>query len=380
MSGTCLYFDNNATTKLLPEVLDCMTPFLGEEFGNPSTVYPLGVKARDSIELARRQVADLIHADKNEIIFTSGGSESNSTAIFSLIRSDQKRKHILTSPVEHDSIILVMDYLKKCGYEIEYVPVDSLGRIDLPKMVNLIRNDTLLISIMFANNEIGNIYDIKSISDLARSKGVFFHTDAVQAVGKIPVDLSNLDIDTLSLSGHKFHAPKGVGVLYVNKRCQFFPIIFGHQEGLKRGGTENVSSIVGLGQAAHIAESTLTQKMKTVSEIRDYFEKKIEENINEVVINGDILHRTPNTSNISFPGISGDQIVLMLALKGICISTGSACNSKDISPSHVLSAMNIPESLIRSIRVSFDSENKKSEVDMLITELTATVKNIRKRR
>lgn len=380
MNKNTYYFDNNATTNITHEVLDEMIPYLENFYGNPSSIYPFGVKVRGAIENARHQLAELIGSKETEIIITSGGTESNCSAIMSGVNLYPEKKHIITSSVEHSSILTLLRLLEAKGYKVDYIPVDSQGRIDYEYIQKSISANTLLVSVMYANNEIGNIYDIKRICEIARYYGACVHTDAVQAVGKIPIDVNKLDVDMLSLSGHKFHAPKGVGALYIRENKKYYPLISGHQENGKRGGTENVASIVAIGKAAEITKKNIVEKNIYISNLRDEFEKFLINTFTNVYIYGDCTNRLSNTTNVAFEDIKGEEIVLLLALKGIYVSTGSACNSKSIEPSHVLSAMSVPENRVRSIRVSFSESNTFEDVIILEEQLTNAIKQLARKK
>ena len=373
-----IYFDNNATTSISNDVYKSMIPYLTSEYGNPSSTYHFGNKNKVAINDARKSIADMLSCLPEEIMFTSGGSESNCAAILSCIKLNPTKKKIVTSSVEHASIMETMAYLEKIGYIVKYAPVNSSGNIDMEYLKKEIDDTTCLVSIMFANNEIGCIYDISSISKLARNVGTLFHTDAVQGFGKTNIDINTLDVDFLSLSGHKFHAPKGIGALYIKKGTPFEPLVFGHQERGMRGGTENVASIVGIGVAAHNAKANLDSFITKTSLLHEYFEKKISETFPEVMIHGKQSKRLTNTCNFSFPAINGEEIVMILASKGICVSTGSACNSVSIEPSYVLTAMNVPKDYLRSIRVSFSDINTIEEIDYFIKQLKFTVDSLKK--
>ena len=374
-----IYFDNNATTKCIQEVLKEMEPYMKEQFGNPSSIYSFGANIKDKINHARQMVAKLLNAKAEEIIFTSGASESNTTAIMSAVNNNPEKKHIITTKVEHASIMENMKYLERQGYNITYLSVDNLGRLDLKQLKQSIREDTFLISIMMANNEIGNLYPIKEISEIIKGKNILFHTDATQAVGKISIDVKRLNIDTLSFSGHKVNAPKGIGVLYVKNKTPFTPLIFGHQEKNKRGGTENVPYIIGLGKAVEIILDDNYKSNQKIKELRDYMEAKIKNNIEDVLIYGDVDNRLCNTSNIAFKGVKAEELLLMLESFNIYVSTGSACNSESIEPSYVLTACNADLNNYSPIRISLGKENTKEEIDIFIKILKDIIKNMRRK-
>lgn len=381
--GSCMnsriYLDNNATTKCDEEVLDAMLPYLNEKYGNASSTYSFGKEIKDEISKARRNVAKLLNADENEIVFTSCASESNVTAIMNAVRNYPEKKHIITTKIEHASIMETLKYLENIGYDITYLSVDSFGKIDLNELKNAITESTCLIAIMMANNEIGNIYPIKEIGKIAKEHNVLFHCDCVQAIGKVKIDVKEMNIDTLSLSGHKINAPKGIGVLYVRNEIPYIPLIFGHQEGNKRGGTENVPYIIGLGKAAELILNDNYESNNRLKQLRDYMEKEIKEKISDVVIYGDLEERLPNTSSIAFKGVKADELLLMLESFNIFISTGSACNSKVAEPSHVLTACNADLENYSPIRVSLGKYNTQEEIDIFVKRLINIVSMIRRR-
>ncbi|MFA6280973.1 MAG: cysteine desulfurase NifS [Candidatus Omnitrophota bacterium] len=375
-----IYLDNNATTAVALEVFEAMKPFLTEEYGNPSSMHTFGGKIRKNIDASRQAVCDLLGAnDPSEIIFTSCGTESDNTAIIGTLRSYPEKKHIITTKVEHPAVLSLARYLETQGYRLTYLDVDEGGMLDLNELKSAIDNDTVLISIMHANNETGVIFPIEEIAEIARMRNIAFHTDAVQSVGKIPFKLNQIPIDILSLSGHKLHAPKGIGALYVRKGTKFSPfLIGGHQELNRRGGTENVASIVGLGVACELAKRNLEDENTRVRKLRDKLENAIVEKISNVRVNGNKNSRLPNTSNIGFEFIEGESILLKLDEKGIAASSGSACTSGSLMPSHVLRAMGIPFTFIQgSIRFSLSCYNKEEEIDQVIEWLPAIIKNLR---
>ena len=372
-----IYLDNNATTFVSDEVYNSMLPYLKEDCGNPSSTYSIGRSVKEEINKARSNVAKLLNADPDNIIFTSCGSESNVTAIMSAIRSNPDKKHIITTKVEHASIIVTMGYLERIGYEVTYLEVDNEGKINPEDLKSAIKEDTCLISIMLANNELGNIYPIKEMAKIAHEKNIVFHCDAVQAVGKFKIDVKDLDVDYLSFSGHKIHAPKGIGVLYIKDSKKFIPLIFGHQEKNRRGGTENVPYIIGLGKAAELILNDEFKKEKEIEELRNYMEEEIKKNIEDVYIYGDLDNRTPNTSSIAFKGVKADELMLLLESFNIFVSTGSACNSELAVPSHVLTAVGADLDNYSPIRVSLGKYNTKEEIDEFIKTLIRTVKMLR---
>ena len=374
------YFDNSATTKIKEEVLHEMLPYLSIEYGNPSSIYSIGRSAKRAIEEARKRVAELINCKPEEIYFTSCGSESDNTALKGIAYANkEKGKHIITSKIEHPAILHSCQNLEKKGFEVTYIDVDKEGFINLESLKNSIRKDTILISIMFANNEIGTIEPIEQIAKIAHSNGIIYHTDAVQAVGNIPVDVQKMDIDMLSLSGHKIYAPKGIGALYVKKGIEFERFMDGgHQEKNKRSGTENVAEIVALGKACKIAEKNIEQYQNKLSSLRNYCLEKIKENISNIQINGTMEKRLPGNINISFENIDSGELLLKLDEVGICASGGSACSSKEASPSHVLTAIGVPSELAKgALRLTFGDFNTMSDVDYLVQNLSRIVNELR---
>ena len=371
------YFDNAATTKLDEKVLKEMLPYLIQNYGNASSPYKLGRHSRKAVEISREKVANALNANKNEIYFTSGGSESDNTALFGIASAySSKGKHIITSQIEHPAILETCKQLEKEGYEITYLPVDDNGAVSIEELKKVIKPSTILISIMFANNEIGTIQPIKEISTIAHSHGIIFHTDAVQAVGNVKIDVKKLEIDALSLSGHKFYGPKGIGALYVSENIKFDKFINGgHQEKNMRAGTENVAGIVGLGEAINLADKNLEKHQSKMTNLRNYFFEEILKNFKDVKINGDLSNRLPGNANLSFKNINGNKILLDLDKYGICISTGSACSSSSNNASHVLKAIKVPKDYINgSIRVTIGKNNTKEEVDYLLEKLKEIIK------
>jgi len=374
-----IYMDNNATTRVAPEVVDVMLPFFGEVYGNPSSAHTFGGEVGKHIRRAREHVASLIHASPDEIVFTSCGTESDSTAIWSAIASYPEKRHIVTSRVEHPAVKNLFEHLAKKGYQITFVPVDRQGRLDLDYLHDHLRDDTAVVSIMWANNETGVVFPIEEIAAAVRRRGIVFHTDAVQAVGKIPVDVQQVPLDMLSLSGHKIHAPKGVAALYIRKGTRFAPfLIGGHQERNRRGGTENVAAIVGLGEAARLAAAKMKTAGEKSSRLRDRLEAGLVSRIPKTMVNGDPRHRLPNTTNISFEYIEGESILLMMDELGICASSGSACTSGSLEPSHVLRAMGVPFTAAHgSIRFSLSEHNTEDDIDYTIEKLPDIVARLR---
>ncbi len=363
-SESLLYFDNNATTALDPAVVETMMPFLTELYGNPSSAYSFGSRVGKAVEHARAQVAALLDCEPREIVFTGCGSEGNNTAINSALAADPDRRHIVTSTVEHSATKNHCERLARRGYEVTWLPVDEGGRIDPSEAEKAIRTDTAIVSLMWANNETGVLFPVEEIAGLARAKGAYFFTDAVQAVGKIPISLQHSAIQFLSLAGHKLHAPKGVGALYVSRRVKFTPLLIGgSQEGGRRGGTENVASIVALGKAAELAGLAMHDEETRVCAMRDRFERTILENVPGTEVNGDAAERLPNTTNLYFPGIESEALLVLLDKKAMCASAGSACTAGSLHPSHVLTAMGFSTERARaSLRFSFSRFNTDEEV------------------
>lgn len=366
------YFDNSATTRVKPEVLEEMFPYLNIEYGNPSSIYSIGRSAKRAVEEARKRVASLINCKPEEIYFTSCGSESDNTALKGIAYANKdKGKHIITSKIEHPAILNSCKSLERHGFNITYIDVEETGIINLEKLQNSITEDTILISIMFANNEIGTIEPIKEIAQIAHKHNIIFHTDAVQAVGNVPIDVKKMDIDMLSLSGHKIYAPKGIGALYVKEGIEFERFMDGgHQEKNKRAGTENVAQIVGLGKACQIAEKNLEQYQNKLKNLRDYCIEQIKNKIPSIHINGTMESRLPGNINISFEKIESEELLFRLDSLGICASGGSACSSGDNNPSHVLTAIGLPNELAKgAIRFTFGDFNTKDDVDYLVKSL-----------
>lgn len=373
-----IYLDNNATTKIDSDVLYEMLPYLKEDYGNPSSIYSFGKSIKDKITDARRNVAKLINAREDEIIFTSCASESNVTAIMSATKEYPNKRHIITTSVEHASIMETMKYLESIGYRITYLEVDSNGKLNLDELKKSITEDTLLIAVQMANNEIGNIYPIEEIGKIAKDNNILFHSDSVQAVGKIKIDVEKLNINTLSISGHKIHAPKGIGVLYVKEGTPYHQLIFGHQENNRRGGTENVAYIIGLGKAAEKILLDEYKESKRLQLLRDKLEQEILKNIDDVVIYGDKENRMPNTSSIAFKGVNAEVLMLRLEGFGIYVSTGSACNSELAEPSHVLTSCKADLENYSPIRISLSKYTKEEEIDTFIKRLINIINMIRK--
>jgi len=384
-----IYLDNNATTQLDPAVIEEMLPFLTKYYGNPSSGYGFAAKARKAVDLARQRLAALLGCEPSEIVFTSGGTESNNTVINSALQFDPRGKfatgrirrggHVVTSAVEHSAVLGPCQDLAKRGCEVTFLGVDRHGNVDLAELEAAIRPDTAFVSIMWANNETGVLFPVEKIAEICREKSVLFHTDAVQATGKIPVRLRDTPINFLSLSAHKFHGPKGVGALYVNRRTRFHPLIAGGgQEDGRRGGTENVAAIVGLGKAAERAVEYLSEEKTPVRSMRDRFEKAILETVSGASVNGAGAARVPNTSSFSFEGIESPAALLLLDRHRICCSAGSACRTGSQEASHVLRAMNSDtNSARRSLRFSFGRFNTDAQIDRVIEVVPKVIEKLR---
>jgi len=374
-----VYLDNNATTSVAPEVIEAMTPFFRDLWGNPSSMHAFGGQVRQYVENARRQVADFIGADKSEIIFTSCGTESNNMAIRGTMEASAGRLNFITTRVEHPAVLEPVRMLKDRGYNVIELDVDSSGQIDLGQLKRVLGYGPALVSIMWANNETGVMFPVSEIVDMVKAAGGIMHTDAVQIVGKMPIDLRAIKVDLLSLSGHKLHAPKGIGALYVRKGTRVAPLLLGgHQEGGKRGGTENVPYIVGLGMACELAGKNISGEMTRVSAMRDRLQKGILEKCSNVRVNGDQVHRLPNTLNISFLYIEGESILYHLSDLGIAASSGSACTSGSLEPSHVIRAMGVPFIAAHgSIRFSLSRYNTDADIDYVLESLPPVIKKLR---
>jgi len=374
-----IYFDNNATTKVAEEVLDEMKPLFCDLYGNPSSMHTFGGQISHRMRKAREQVAALLGCEPSEIIFTSCGTESDNTAIKGALAAYPDKRKVITTRVEHPAVLSVCRDLENLGYNVVELAVDKLGRLDLAELEDNLDDDTAIVSIMYANNETGVIFPIAQIAELVTDKGIVFHTDAVQAVGKITLNLSKSNIDLLSLSGHKLHGPKGVGVLYVKKGTRMSPfMIGGHQEAGRRAGTENVPGIVGLGKACELAAENLEEENSKVKYLRDKLENAILKSCPDSRLNGDKDHRLPNTTNISFEFIEGEAILLMLDRIGICASSGSACTSGSLEPSHVLRAMGVPFTAAHgSIRFSLSRYNTEQEVDFTVEKTPGIINHLR---
>lgn len=376
-----IYLDNNATTMVDPKVVEAMMPFFTEQFGNPSSMHSFGDKVGRAIKQARKQIQQLIGAEyDSEIVFTSCGTESDSTAILSALKAQPDRKKIITTNVEHPAVLTLCEYLKKEDYKVHQLHVDEKGRLDLEEYEELLDSRTAIVSVMWANNETGTIFPVEQMAEMAHEKSVMFHSDAVQAVGKIPIDLKATKIDMLSISGHKLHAPKGVGVLYLRRGTRFRPLLRGgHQERGRRAGTENTASIVGLGKAAELALEHIEHENTFVKSLRDHLEKGILAAIPNCFVTGDPDNRLPNTCNIAFEYIEGESILLMINKMGIAASSGSACTSGSLEPSHVMRAMSIPYTAAHgSVRFSLSRYNTLAEIDKVIEVMPPIIANLRK--
>lgn len=375
-----IYLDNAATTKTAPEVLEAMLPYFTEYYGNASSIYKLGSESKKATIEARETIAQTLGAEPNEIYFTGGGSESDNWALKATFEAYQsKGKHIITSKIEHHAILHTCQYLESRGAEVTYLDVDEDGVVDLEQLKRSIRPDTILISIMYANNEIGTIQPIKEIGEIAAEHGILFHTDAVQAYGQVPINVEECHIDMLSASGHKLNGPKGIGFLYINKKVKIRSFIHGgQQERGRRAGTENVPGIVGLAAAAKRAFRIMEEKTKKEIELRDYFISRIEKEIPYSKLNGHRTKRLPNNIHVGFEFIEGESMLIMLDMKGICGSSGSACTSGSLDPSHVLLAIGLPhEKAHGSLRLTLSEENTKEEMDIVADELVRIVERLR---
>ena len=374
-----IYLDNNATTRVAPEVFESMIPFFTEKYGNASSMHTFGGQVGKDISKAREKVAALFGASPEEIVFTSCGTESDSTAILSALNAQPEKRHIITTRVEHPAIIALCQHLETRGYEVTYLGVDEKGRLDLDELASSMRKDTAIVSIMYANNETGTIFPIDTIAEMAKERGILFHTDAVQAAGKLHIDVSSTPINFLSMSGHKLHAPKGIGVLYVRKGTRFIPFLRGgHQERGRRAGTENAPYIVGLGTACELAMQYREEENTRVPALRDKLEQGLLAAIPNAIVNGDREHRLPNTCNIAFESVEGEAILLLLDQFGICASSGSACTSGSLEPSHVLRAMGVPFTYAHgSIRFSLSRYTSEAEIDYVVKKLPAIIERLR---
>jgi cysteine desulfurase len=374
-----IYVDNNATTKVAPEVVEAMLPYFTERYGNASSMHSFGGGLIVDIRRARTQVADLIGAQPDEILFTSGGTESDATAIHAALQSNPDKRHIVTSRVEHPAIKNLFERYQKNGYRVTFIPVDGEGRLDQEALWESLGDDTAIVSLMWANNETGVINPIDDLSREIRARGILFHTDAVQTVGKIPIDVSRSGVDLLSMSAHKFHGPKGIGALYIRKGTKFNPMVVGgHQEGGRRAGTENVPGIVGMGQACALAGENLGDVGTRVRQLRDNLEQALLKAVPRSMANGGQAERLPNTTSIAFEYVEGEAILLMMNEHGICASSGSACTSGSLEPSHVLRAMGVPFTAAHgSIRYSLSHYTTGEEIDFIVANMPPIIERLR---
>lgn len=375
-----IYFDHNATTPVDEEVFEAMLPFLKDEWGNPSSIHWAGRGPRKAVDEAREKLAQFLNCQPVEIVFTSSGTEGDNHAIKGVVYSKKaKGNHIITTKVEHPAVLNTCKYLEKNGFEVTWLGVDSQGMLDLDELKKAIRPETTLITVMYANNETGTIFPIEEIGNIAKEHGVIFHTDAVQAAGKLPLDMKSLNVDLLTLSGHKLYGPKGIGALFMRRGMKLVPIIHGgHHERNRRGGTENVSGIVGLGKAAEIAARDMDKETTHLTKLRDRIEAGLTEKIPHVYLNGHPTERLPNTVNLSFEFVEGESLLLNLDMKGIAASSGSACTSGSLEPSHVLIAMGLTHELSHgSLRFSLGRSNTTEDVEYLIEELPPIVERMR---
>ncbi len=377
-----VYMDNNATTKIAPEVVDAMMPFLTDFYGNPSSMHTFGGQVGRAVEDAREKVASLLGADPEEIIFTSCGTESDSTAILSALQTFPEQRHVVTTRVEHPAVKSLCENLTQLTghkHRVTRLMIEADGTLDMQRFQDALTEDTAIVSVMWANNETGVIFPVEAMAAMARERGILFHTDAVQAVGKIPINMKDNQIDFLSLSGHKLHAPKGVGVLYVRKGTPFVPFLNGgHQEHGRRGGTENVASIVALGRACELAGETMEEENTRVKALRDKLEQGLLASIPKSMLNGHPEQRLPNTTNVSFEYVEGEAILLHMNQYNICASSGSACTSGSLEPSHVLRAMGVPFTAAHgSIRFSLSIYNTEEEVNFVLDKMPAIIANLR---
>jgi cysteine desulfurase len=374
-----IYLDHNATTPILPEVLEAMMPYFKGEWGNPSSSYKFGSKMKTVIETAREQVADLIGANAREVIFTSCATESNNAAVHAALKANPQKRHIITSAVEHSSVLNYCMALEKENYRVTYLPVDRDGLLKLTDLESTLTDDTAVVSLMWGNNETGVLFPVERIAEICKARGVLFHCDAVQAAGKVEIDVRKMQADYLSLAGHKFHAPKGIGALYIRRKAPFSPYLYGgHQERGSRGGTENVALIVGMGKAAELALKKIPEYERTVRPLRDTLEKSILENISGTELNGHATQRLANTTNITFHGIESEALLLLLDQEHICASSGSACLADSDEPSHVVKAMKPHAGASRQlIRCSLGIENKVAEINLALQKIENAVDQLR---
>lgn len=375
-----IYLDNAATTKVNPKVLEVMLPYFSEKFGNPSAIYGFGAEGKQAITTARDIIAEMLGANSNEIYFTGGGSESDNWALKAAAEAyGQKGKHIITTKIEHHAILHTCEYLESRGFDVTYLDVDENGLINLEQLQSAVRPDTILISVMFANNEIGTVEPIAEIGKLAKEKGILFHTDAVQAFGHVPINVDEMGIDMLSASGHKFNGPKGTGFLYIRKGVKIRSFIHGGaQERKRRAGTENVPGIVGMGEAARISAETMEDRSREESALRDYLIGRVLKEIPYTRLNGHRTKRLPNNVNFSFQFVEGESMLIMLDMAGICASSGSACTSGSLDPSHVLLAIGLPHEIAHgSLRLTLGDDTTKEQIDYVIDKLKEIVEKLR---
>ena len=376
-----IYFDHAATTPTDPEVLEAMRPFFTEKFGNPSTLYGIGREAKAAIEEAREKVAALIGADPSEVFFTSGGTESDNHALIGVAYANEKKgNHIITTAIEHHAVLEPAEFLKERGFKVTILPVDEYGLVDPKEVKKTITDKTVLVSVMHANNEVGTIEPIAEIGKIARLAGAYFHTDAVQTVGHLPIDVNAMNIDILSMSGHKFYGPKGIGAIYIRKGTRIIPFMHGGgQERKKRAGTHNVPGIVGLGKAAEIAAARMEEEASHLVRLRDKLIKGILDRVEDVRLNGHPTERLPNNVNVCVEGAEGEAMLLSLDMEGICVSSGSACTSGTLNPSHVLLAMGIPPEIAHgSLRLTLGRSTTEAEIDFFLDVLPPIVERLRK--
>jgi cysteine desulfurase len=374
-----IYLDNNATTRVAPEVLEEMIPYFSELYGNPSSMHSFGGQVARKLNEARAKVAALIGAEVDEIVFTSCGTESDNTAILSALAVNPEKRHVVTSRVEHPAVKVLCEHLREKGYRVTELAVDTEGNLDMEEYERSLTPDTGVVSLMWANNETGVVFPLERAARLAREKGIIFHTDAVQAVGKMPINMKENAISMLSFSGHKLHAPKGIGVLYVRRGTRFSPfMIGGHQEKGRRGGTENTPNIIGLGKACELAGLRLEEENTRVRRLRDRLEGELQARIPNAKVNGGKANRLPNTTNISFEFVEGESILLLMDQFGICASSGSACTSGSLQPSHVLRAMGVPYTMAHgSVRFSLSIYNTDADIDLVIEKLPSIIERLR---
>ncbi len=373
-----VYLDNNATTMVAPEVVDAMLPFFSERYGNPSSMHTFGGEVGREMARAREKVAALFNCSPDEIVFTASGSEGDNHAIRGVLEAFPEKRHIITTRIEHPAVLVTCQALARRGYRLTLLGVDSKGRLDLDELRDAISDDTALVSIMYANNEVGNILPVFEAARICKERGVLFHTDAVQAAGKLPLDVNELPADLITISGHKLHAPKGIGALYIRRGTRIRPLVYGgHQEHGRRAGTENVPYIIGFGRACELAVAGLDEEHGRVRRLRDKLEKGILDAVEVAEVNGDVSNRLPNTTNISFEYVEGESILLLLDREGICASSGSACTSGSLEPSHVLRAMGVPFTRVHgSVRFSLSRYTTEEEIDYTIEVVPRVIKKL----